>query len=201
MLQAVPQRQELLDFAIECGASRAQWLCASTVVVEDRFAAMCRSPRCPSYGLAPGCPPHVMSPARFRRVLAGYECVLVFTRDVAAAMLAGNCRLEVAKNIHEIAAAVEVAAVSFGFSRAEGIAAGSCKELFCPEDQVCKVLQCDQPCRFPDKARPSVSGLGINVSALCAALGWQLSWQSHEGGEIVDMALMLGMVLTNPNFS
>ena len=196
MLQAVKQRQELLDLAIKRGASRALWLPVSKVVVEERFAAMCRSPRCPSYGLAPGCPPHVMSAGRFREVLAGYEWVLVFTRDVAAAMLQGNSRLEVAKQIHEIAATIELAAVSFGFSQAYGIAAGSCKELFCPEDQACRVLQCNQPCRFPDKARPSVSGLGVNVSALCTALGWQLSWQSYEDGKSVEMALMLGMVLT-----
>ncbi len=197
MLQAVNQRQKLLDFSIERGASRALWLPSSKVVVEERFASMCQSsPRCPSYGRAPGCPPHVMSPSSFRSVLNRYEWVLVFTRDVAADMLAGNGRVEVAKDIHEIAAATELAAVSFGFSQAQGIAAGSCKELFCPDDQACRVLQADQPCRFPDRARSSVSGLGVNVSALCTTLGWELCWQSYEGGRDVEMALMLGMVLT-----
>lgn len=197
MLQTVDQRQGLLDFSIERGASRALWLPSSRVVVEERFASMCRSsPRCPSYGLAPGCPPHVMAANSFRAVLTGYEWVLIFTRDVAAEVLAGNGRLEVAKDIHEIAAATELAAVSFGFSQAQGVAAGSCKELFCPDDQVCRVLQGDQPCRFPDKARSSVSGLGVNVSALCTALGWELIWQNNEGGKVVEMALMLGMVLT-----
>ena len=195
MVQWASRRQELLDFAIESGASRAAWLPSSEVVVEERFAAMCRSPRCPSYGLAPGCPPHVMSPGSFRTVLAGYEWVLTFTRDVTVERLAGNGRLEVAKDIHEIAAAIELAALASGFSKAWGIAAGSCKELFCPADQECRVLQYDQPCRFADKARSSVSGLGVNVSALCSTLGWDLNWQSCSTENSVEMALMLGIVL------
>ena len=136
-----------------------------------------------------------MSPDCFRTVLDGYEWVLVFTRDVVSVILAGNGRLKVAKNIHEVAAAIELAAVPLGFSQAQGVAAGSCKELFCPADQACRVLQYRQPCRFPDKARFSVSGLGVNVGALCNALGWDLAWQIHEDGEMVEMALMLGIVL------
>lgn len=195
MVQGARRRLELLEFAIQSGASRAAWLPSSELVVEERFAAMCRTPRCPSYGLAPGCPPHVMSPGCFRTILDGYEWVLVFTKDVVAAILADNGRLEVAKKIHEVAAAIELAAGPLGFSRAQGLAAGSCKELFCPADQACRVLQYSQPCRFADKARSSVSGLGVNVGALCNALGWELSWQTQEDGETVEMALMLGIVL------
>ncbi|MHC4779968.1 MAG: DUF2284 domain-containing protein, partial [Planctomycetota bacterium] len=35
------------------------------IVVEDRFPEICRTSKCPGFGRAPGCPPHVMKTNTF----------------------------------------------------------------------------------------------------------------------------------------
>ena len=131
----------LLQRARDLGASAAAVLPARALVVADHFAALCAAPhRCPSYGLAPGCPPHSQSPARFRAELSHYQWVLVFRIDVPAADLRTGKRLEVARRIHALAATLEGEALTFGFARARGLAAGSCFELYCAERGRCAVL-------------------------------------------------------------
>lgn len=80
--------------AVGLGAAiAAVILPAATLVVAERLAALCATPhRCPSYGLAPGCPPHAQSPARFREALRAYKWVLVFKIEARAADLQGAKR-------------------------------------------------------------------------------------------------------------
>ena len=188
----------LITLARSLGASAAVVLPTEVLVVEERFAAMCGSPhRCPSYGLAPGCPPHAPSPAAFRAQLKTYRSMLVFKIDAPVAELIGPERLAIAHMIHEIAARVEHAVMDQGLGHAKGMAAGSCKELFCGAEHDCRVLTSDQPCRFPDLARPSISAVGIDFSALAKLAGWPFARIEPEssGDENPEMGLMAGLVL------
>lgn len=188
----------LISLALSLGASAAVVLPSHILVIEDRFAAMCGSPhRCPSYGLAPGCPPHAVSPATFREQLSTYRHVLVFKIDAPVADLMGPTRLAIARTIHKIAVGVEQAAQARGLNHAKGMAAGSCRELFCAEEHDCCVLTSNLPCRFPDLARPSISAVGIDFSALAAQAGWpfdRIDPASSEK-EKPEMGLMAGLVL------
>jgi predicted metal-binding protein len=180
------------------GASAAAIIPAKSLIVEDRLAALCAAPqRCPGYGLAPGCPPHAISPAVFRRRLEAYQHILVFKIDAPIADLLGPERLPLARSIHRIAATLERAACNRGLALARGLAAGSCKELFCGEEEVCVVLHKQQPCRHPDLARPSLSAMGINFTALAQSVGWQFARidpdQASEGE--ASLGLMAGLVL------
>ncbi|MDR2549116.1 MAG: DUF2284 domain-containing protein [Desulfobulbus sp.] len=190
--------QQLLALAIALGATDAVLLPVEALVVEERYAAMCAAPhRCPSYGLAPGCPPHAPSPADFRARLAGFSLVAVFKIDVPAADLLNDNRLPVARSIHRIAAHLERAAPGLGFIRACGMAAGSCKELFCADAPTCAVLDGSHPCQHPDLARPSISAVGIDFAALADRAGWpfaRIDSQTKEG-EPPAMGLMAGLVL------
>jgi predicted metal-binding protein len=88
----------LITLARSLGASAAVILPTEALVVEERFAAMCGAPhRCPSYGLAPGCPPNAPSPASFRAQLLTYRHVLVFKIDAPVANLMGPERLAIAR--------------------------------------------------------------------------------------------------------
>ncbi|WP_310601083.1 DUF2284 domain-containing protein [Desulfobulbus sp.] len=189
---------QLLALAIALGATDAVLLPVEALVVEDRYATMCAAPhRCPSYGLAPGCPPHAPAPADFRARLAGFSRVAVFKIDVPAADLLNDNRLPVARSIHRIAASLERAAQKFGFVRARGMAAGSCKELFCTDAPACAVLDGSGPCCHPDLARPSISAVGIDFAALADRAGWpfaRIDSQTEEG-EPPAMGLMAGLVL------
>lgn len=193
------QRHEaLITLALSLGASAAVVLATDALVAEERFAAMCGAPhRCPNYGLAPGCPPHAPSPAAFRALLTTYRFLLAFKIDAPVAELMGPARLNVVRTIHNIAAGVERAAQDQGLMHAKGMAAGSCKELFCADEQLCRVLTGGQPCRFPDLARPSISAVGIDFSALAARAGWPFGRIEPESSSDAQVAtgLMAGLVL------
>ncbi|MDD2466364.1 MAG: DUF2284 domain-containing protein [Desulfobulbus sp.] len=180
------------------GATATGLLPATSLVIEARFAQMCASPTpCPSYGLAPGCPPHAPTPEAFEQQLADFHTVLVFKIDAPVADLLGEKRLPLARTIHRIAATLERAALSRGISKAKGMAAGSCKELFCDEDEVCVVLAQKAPCRHPDLARPSISAVGVDFAAMAHQLGWPFGKlaSTSESSSQPGMGLMAGLVL------
>ena len=184
--------------ALSLGATAAVIIPAHIVVVEDRFAALCAAPhRCPSYGLTPGCPPHAMHPSLFRQQVETYQRILVFKVDAPVADLMGEKRIAIARTIHHIAATVERVARSRGLARAFGLAAGSCKELFCAKEESCVVLNKQQPCLHPDIARPSISAVGVDFAALADGVGWpfdKINPDQAANGE-PDMGLMAGLVL------
>lgn len=187
----------LIAHARALGADDAVAVPADSLVIKEHFAALCAEPhRCPSYGLAPGCPPHAMPPSLFRQQLKNYRHILVFKIDVPAVDLLGEKRLPVARAIHWIAAGLEQEARAQGFPQARGFAAGSCKELFCGEEDVCAVLHLRHPCPYVDRARPSLSAVGVDFSALAASVGWEYGAidPNQTGGEPA-MGLMAGLVL------
>lgn len=181
--------------ALSLGASACGVIAPADLVIEERFAAMCGAPTpCPSYGLAPGCPPHAPSVQDFRGELARYQQVLVFKIDASMADLLGENRLEIARTIHRIAANLEQMAQQQGL-RAKGMAAGSCKELFCGDEEACMVLAQALPCRHPDLARPSISAVGVDFAALAGKLGWPFGPLPSAPPDTPVMGLMAGLVL------
>lgn len=186
---------ELQAQALVLGASATGILGAADLVIEERFAGMCAAPQpCPSYGLAPGCPPHAPSPQAFREELAGYSQVLVFKIDAPMDDLLGEKRLEIARAIHRLAATLEGVARGRGM-RARGLAAGSCKELFCGAQATCVVLTQGLPCRHPQLARPSISAVGVDFAALAGSLGWPFGKLPATSTDTPVMGLMAGLVL------
>ncbi len=187
--------QELTALALTLGVDEVEVVDIDIIRVEDRLAAMCASPACPSYGLAPSCPPHLLKPEAFRRMLPRFDFVLVFKIEVPTDVLLGEGRNKVARRIHEIAAEVELRAKKNGQGHSLGLAAGSCKEVFCKEAASCVVLSKESPCLYADSARTSISGYGINVVALCDTLGWNIEKVTKETkAQDVPMGMMLGMV-------
>lgn len=165
---------ELIERARLAGASDAAVIDAGDIIVEEDLANLCREPRCQNYGLSPSCPPHVAGPAGFRKWLAEYRQALVIKIDVPSEVLLSSERREVMQLLHEIAADIELAAVKMGHIQSRAFAGGSCKTIFCREQPDCQVVDQGGKCRNPLKARPSMSGFGINVSRLMQAAGWDL---------------------------
>lgn len=186
----------IIRYASELGASDARWVSADEIIVEDGLARLCESPRCPGYGQSPHCPPHVMSPRAFREILRSYGHALVFKFDVPTEILLGNERHEINRAVHETASGIQAFAADMGYANPMGLAAGSCKRVFCHDHRDCPALARNGRCRFPDSARPSMSGLGINFLELAKLLGWQMSkiTKNSDPNE-APMGLMAGMVL------
>lgn len=188
--------QYLAQKLIDIGASDARAIPAQSIVVEDRFAEMCALPQCSNYGLAPGCPPHLMKPGEFRELLTRYEYALAFKIDAPTAVLMGDGRRDIAKLIHEMSSGIERMAQENGYPNAMGLAIGSCKRIFCSEKPQCVVLENDEECPFADTARHSISGLGVNFLELCKAVGWEASIITAETDpDAVPMGMLAGIVL------
>jgi len=190
------REQLLLQHALELGVSDARLIDADRIRVEDALAKICKDPGCPGYGQGANCPPHVMQPVAFRRLLRDYPRAMVFKFDVPTEVLLGDGRFEVSRIVHESAANLERHALACGYAAARGLAAGSCRRIFCPEEKHCRVLEGDGGCRHPDAARPSISGLGVNFFELSRTVGWPIHKITSESNpDEVPMGLMAGMVL------
>lgn len=193
----VPGRLEALHrLACALGATRAAVIPAEAIPVEDHLAGLCRDPRCPSYGLSASCPPHVSGPAGFRELLKKFRHAVVFKIEVPQEILLSSERQEIFRLLHQIAAAIENEAGEMGYTRSRAFAGGSCKGLFCADKAGCRVVDEGGPCRNPDRARPSMSGFGIDVSKLMAAAGWPMNRaEPKEGGNGPATGTVCGLVL------
>lgn len=166
---------KLIELARRLGAGDAAMIPAAEISAEDDLAKLCLDAPCEHYGMSAGCPPHVAGPCWFRDLLKGRSWALVFKIEVPSRLLLSEQRREVFGLLHQIAAAVEQSAVQMGYHASKGFAGGSCKDLFCRDRRECRVVAEGRPCRNPDRARPSLSGFGINVSKLMHAAGWILN--------------------------
>lgn len=187
---------ELTELARRLGASDAAVIDAGDISVENSLASLCREPQCENYGQSASCPPHVVGPAGFREIQKQYRHAMVFKIDVPTEILLSSQRREIFQLLHQIAADIELSAVKMGYPQARAFAGGSCKKLFCQDQPHCRVLGDDSVCRNPHRARPSMSGFGINVSKLMQAAGWHLNKITKETiPDEIPMGSVTGLVL------
>ncbi len=187
--------EALIDSALALGADDAVIVSVAVIRAEDHFPEFCKPPGCNNYGLSANCPPHVMKPAGFRQRLNEYDRALVFRIDTPMEILLADERTDVTRLLQETTAALERMAADAGYGKPWGIACGCCKRLFCPEHETCSVLDGDK-CRNPDKARVSMSGLGVNFNILGRSLGWN-SREVPSGDAAGDepMGMLVGIIL------
>jgi predicted metal-binding protein len=189
----------LIEFARRNGASNAQVICTTDICIEEGFANLCREPQCENYGLGAGCPPYVSGPSGFRQMLNNFRKAVVFKLEVPSESLFSSDRQDIFRLLHEIAAGIEQSAVQMGYRNAKAFAGGSCKALFCEGHPKCHVLGEGGECRNPDRARPSMSGFGINVSKLMQVAGWTMNRANPESAAMsqgeTSMATVCGLVL------
>ena len=188
--------KELVQLSSRLGANDAAIIATNDISVEDDLANFCREPQCTNYGLSARCPPHVSGPSGFRKLLDHYKHAIVVKLDVPSEILLSNQRNEIFQMLHEIVAAIEQSAVEKGFSESKAYAGGSCKELFCHNHADCRVLAKKGECRNPQRARPSMSGFGINVSRLMEAAGMTYGMVTREAeAEKTSMGTVCGLIL------
>lgn len=133
----------LEKFAVEKGAVRAVRIPIEKVVVDERVYYKCLY-GCPNFNTSKMCPPNAPLPLDFERAMRKFQWgVLVQTRP---------------QDIVDIVVAVEREAFLLGRYLALGLKGGSC--FLCSE---CTAP--DEPCRHPDRARPAMEALGIDVFA------------------------------------
>ena len=163
---------DLISLAIELGASDAAVITTDKIDIRENLAALCTKPRCQNYGLSPGCPPHVPGPEGFRNLQKICRYAVVVRIDVAVEILLSSRNRDIMRLLHQIVAGIEKQAIGDGYRLSRAFAGGSCKSIFCTDNADCRVLSEKGECRYPEYARPSMSGFGIDVGALMQAAGW-----------------------------
>ena len=187
---------ELIQRACRSGASDAAVIAADEISIEDDLAKLCQEPQCENFGLSASCPPHVSGPAGFRELIKQFQYAVVFKIDVPSEILLSSQRRDIFQLLHEIAAEIEMAAAEMGCPDSKAFAGGSCKKLFCNNFSDCFALTNGGECRNPRRARPSMSGFGINVSKLMQTAGWQMDRITRETDpEDIPMGTVSGLVL------
>ncbi len=183
--------------AIDLGASEARIIPVDRIPVEDAVVEMCKAHLCKGYGKSANCPPHVMGPTQAREWIETYETALFFKIDVSPQVLLSEDRFKTFKNVYMIASKLEISARESGFSRAQGLAAGSCKPVFCMK-RPCEALVDGGECRYPSLARPSMEAVGINVFKLAKYVGWEIHLILKETDpEAVPQGMLAGLVLVS----
>jgi predicted metal-binding protein len=164
--------------ALELGASGAWVVSASDIPVDERVVLKCRVPRCFGYGVGANCPPHTLSPAALREILARCTTAVFFVKDVPAEVIVRDKatikeRVAAYQEMYEIVSQLESMAFYDGYYLAFGFAAGSCRHTFCGLEDDCRALQ-EKKCRFSLRARPSMEAVGIDVYRMAADVGWDI---------------------------
>lgn len=186
----------LLEFAVHAGATKAKRLPPESVCVENRLADFCREPKCPNYGQSMSCPPHVSGPTGLRKLLRSCKHAIVIRIEIQSSSLHGEDRPEVMRLLHEITAKIETEAKRLGFTESAGFAGGSCKQSFCHDQPNCRVIAEQGECRYPEHARPSMSGFGVNVGELMKSAGWSTNlFKSDSNDKEEQLAWVAGLVL------
>lgn len=167
------QLAHLTEEARSLGATSSAIISSNEIQVEDHLAALCNGNyTCPNYGLAASCPPNVEGPSEFRKWQARSKYSITVKIELPTTIMFSDDRKGVMQLLHQIVATVEQRAIKMGLKESRGFAGGSCKDLFCEDQEKCCVLAENKPCRHIDLARPSMSGFGIDVTLLMEASGW-----------------------------
>jgi len=169
-------KQQLADLTLEAkriGATSSAIISSKKIQVKDNLAALCNGEyACPNYGLAASCPPYVKGPVEFRTWQAQSEYSITVRIELPTSVMFSDERNGVMQLLHHIVATVEQKAMEIGFKKSKGFAGGSCKDLFCDDQENCRVIVEGKPCLNNEIARPSMSGYGIDVTQLMKSSGW-----------------------------
>lgn len=192
----LPDIYQLIEQARQAGTSEAAIIPPSAIVAEEHLAEFCRPEGCDNFGKGLSCPPHVEGVEWFRRLQQKANHALVLRIDTHLKTLLSDDRRRLMQQLHAIVAKLELQAKDMGFPHSRGFAGGSCFQLFCKEHESCSGLTGRKVCRYPETARPSMSGYGINVEKMLHSAGWTDTRISTRGDDENDeMAWVAGLVM------
>lgn len=194
----------LCSMAKSKGASGAEVLSASGIVIDPRVRLKCMVPLCPSYGRNLMCPPNVLGIEEFTKLLKRYTHAIVVQypipsvkpflesfkgNDVRLIYESGPYYELLAKTEREftrLLGELETAAQRQGNRFATAFTGGPCR--LCEE---CVGQGSREKCRHPFSSRPSMEAMSIDVylTAKNAGLPFELPAGDH--------AVLTGMLLVD----
>ena len=156
----------LTEKALAEGAYKSAIIDAWKVETDAAFRTLCESNACGAYGKCWKCPPDVGEIEELMAELRTFDHVLVYqtvgeledSYDIEGMM-------EAAKAHTALTLCLTDAITDLPLVKRLHLSKGGCQ--VCP---TCSKVQ-GEPCRFPDRAIPSLEAYGVNVSRLAAASG------------------------------
>ena len=156
--------------ALDGGFSEAVLISADKIVTGPWVRKKCRF-GCEKYNTNLQCPPYGMESDATQKMIDSYQHALLVEGTPPG------------KQFHNMLLALEKKAFLHGFHKAFVFGAGHCP--------VCDKCPEDGNCRFPDKARPSMEGSGIDVYATAKNSGIALNPVSAKGLYVKYIGLLL----------
>ena len=157
---------EMSAVPLSLGAYRASVIEAKEIVLDRSFRDLCASNACGVYGRCWMCPPDVGDIETLMQEVGQYGYALVYqTVTELKDSYDFEGMIEAKKSTYPMAQALRKTFDDPKFSKVLHLGAGGCG--------VCAVCakRSNEPCRFPEKAMPSLEAYGINVSELAKSAG------------------------------
>lgn len=136
------------------------------LVPEVRIRAFCEQNKCGNYGRNYMCPPHIGPLEEIRAKLKNYQRG-VLLQYIKSVDVRGDRKgvIQTKIDFHGKILRIEEFLREQGISQVWGLSGGNCG--------LCKICHADKgkPCRHPDRARPSLEAVGIDVLKLLEYFG------------------------------
>ena len=136
--------------AVSMGITNAKIIDTKTIVVANWVRLKCQY-GCGSYGSHLTCPPYSPTPDYTQAMINEYEKALLIQIE----KIPPRQELRISRKLRRIVAGLERELFLNGYYKAFGMASGPCR--------LCRSCDTDEPCRYPDVARPSMEACGIDV--------------------------------------
>lgn len=189
------------SLAIDYGASDAAIVPASHINVDERVRLKCTIPRCPRAGESPNCPPYTPDLDVVGRAISRYSWAVLFKCNVEPINNyvpgRGTTKAEqhrvllFHKKGSEVIYNLERQAYKDGYHLVIGLGGGSCKDYLC-RGMICQFLDSGR-CRFPQRARPAIEAMGIDVMKLINGAGWS-AYALLDNLSVIPCAITVGLV-------
>jgi len=187
--------------ALELGASDAVVVPANRIFVDERVRMKCTIPRCPRAGETPNCPPYAPDLELVRRGISRYSWAILLKCHISPIEEyipgKGTTKAEQRRVLlfhkkgSEVVNGLERQAYKDGYHLALGLGGGSCKDYLC-QGMICQFLDSGR-CRFPQRARPAIEAMGIDVMKLVNEAGWS-AYALLDDLSIIPCAITVGLV-------
>lgn len=160
------ENNEIIEKVLELGAYKANIINAKDIVLDRAFREMCERNACGVYGKCYMCPPDVGNIDELMSRVGQYDLALVYqTVTELEDSFDFEGMIEAKKKTYPLAQSLRDLFSEINVQKVLHLGAGGCG--------VCETCakRTGEPCRFPEKATPSLEAYGVNVSELAKAAG------------------------------
>ena len=168
-----------ISAVVQAGAAKAKTIATNDIVIDERVQFKCLVPRCPDYGVCPACPPNSPSFHEIQALLNRYKLAVLLQID--SKFIPDSDYYQGANLLQSIVLEGEKVAFLAGARFATGLIGGSC--------HMCLACRKGDKCPTPDKVRPSMEAMSIDVFATAEKAGMPITFP------VKDIITWTGLIL------